>query len=124
MEREYVQGWLDRYVEAWHRNDRASIEALFSEDAVYRYRPWGDDHTAAGVEEIVTAWLDEDDEPGSWEAHYTVFAVEGDRAVATGISEYFGTETQSKQVFHNCFLLRFAPDGRCSELTEYYMLEQ
>lgn len=124
MKREHVQGWLDRYVEAWQRNDPASIDGLFSKDAVYRDRPWVAEHTWTGVEEIVAAWMDDQDEPGSWEAHYTVFAVDGDRAVATGISEYFGTATQPRQVFHNCFLLRFAPDGRCSEFTEYYMLEQ
>ena len=44
-----VQAWLDRYVEAWRTYDRATIEALFTEDAVYGYRPWdSDEHTVRG----------------------------------------------------------------------------
>ena len=35
MNRSDVQVWLGRYVEAWRSNDRATIESLFTEDAVY-----------------------------------------------------------------------------------------
>ncbi|MPZ54584.1 MAG: hypothetical protein GEU79_17975, partial [Acidimicrobiia bacterium] len=108
MEREEVQEWLDRYIEAWRRNEKELIAALFSDNAVYHFAPWGAEHTATGVEEIVAAWMDDQDEPDSWEAHYTVFTVDGDRAVATGTSEYFESETRAAEVFHNCYLMRFA----------------
>ncbi len=125
MDRADVQNWLARYVEAWRANEAGPIEALFGEDVVYRYRPYGGaDQTATGIAEILEAWLGEPDEPGSWEARYTVYVVEEDRAVATGISRYFATDTEPEQVFHNCYLLRFAEDGRCSEFTEYYMREK
>jgi len=27
------------------------------------------------------------------------------------------------RTYHNSYLLRFAPDGRCAEFSEFYMLE-
>ena len=34
-----VDRWLDAYVSAWRSNERSQIEALFTEDARYRYHP-------------------------------------------------------------------------------------
>jgi ketosteroid isomerase-like protein len=120
-----VQGWLDRYVDAWRTHDRDKVEALFTDDAEYRYRPYGGDaHANRGREAIVEAWLEDDDPPDSWEAAYEPFAVEGDRAVATGFSRYFATDKGPERTFHNVFLLRFAEDGRCAHFSEYYMVEE
>jgi ketosteroid isomerase-like protein len=124
MERSDVQDWLDRYVEAWRSNERASIEALFTEDAVYGYRPWdSDDHTMRGRDNIVESWLEEPDAPDAWDAHYEPFAVDGDRAVAVGWSRYAPQGGEPEKTYHNAYLLRFAPDGRCAEFHEFYMLE-
>lgn len=125
MTHDDVQSWLDRYVEAWRSNDPADIGALFTDDAVYRYRPYGGDaHATTGRDAIVEAWLEEGDAPDSWEARYEPFAVEADRAVATGYSHYLASADEAERTYHNVFLLRFAPDGRCAEFTELYMLEE
>ncbi|MGH8916447.1 MAG: nuclear transport factor 2 family protein [Acidimicrobiia bacterium] len=122
MNRDDVQVWLDRYVEAWRSGDPGSIKGLFTEDAVYGFRPWHSEKaTVRGHDEIVQAWLEDDDAPGSWEAHYEPFAVEGDRAAATGISDYH-TRGDGGETYYNCFLLRFADDGRCAEFNEFWML--
>lgn len=118
-----VQNWLDRYLEAWARNDPELIAALFTESAVYRFRPYGgDDRKAVGVEEIVRSWIDFDEDPSMWEASFRPYAVDHDRAVAVGTSRYFNAGEQGDELYHNCFLLRFE-DGRCAEFTEYWMLE-
>lgn len=126
MTRTDVQAWLDRYIEAWRGNRAELIEPLFSEDAVCRYRPYGgDDRASIGRDAIVAAWLgDLVDEPESWEAQYAAYAIDDDRAVATGISRYLATAEEPERVYHNVFLLRFDPDGRCTDFTEYYMLEE
>lgn len=125
MTRTDVQAWLDRYIEAWRANRADLIEPLFSEDAVCRYRPYGgDDRASIGRDAIVAAWLEEPDEPGSWAAQYAPYAVDEDRAVATGVSRYFASGEEPERVYHNVFLLRFDPDGRCSDFTEYWMLEE
>ena len=88
MTRDDVQRWLDAYVEAWRTYDPAAIADLFAEDATYRYRPYGDDTFVRGRDAIVADWRDSQDAPGSWEAHYEPFAVEGDHAVAVGETRY------------------------------------
>ena len=82
----------------------------------------GDGRVAEGVTDIVSSWIDFDEEPSEWEASYQPYAVDGDRAVAVGTSRYFGTGDDGDEVYYNCFLLRFV-DGRCAEFTEYWMLE-
>jgi ketosteroid isomerase-like protein len=37
---EAVQAWLDTYLHAWETYDAADVEALFTEDAEYRYHPF------------------------------------------------------------------------------------
>ena len=124
MDRATVQVWLDRYVDAWQQNEPGPIEALFTEDATYGFAPFGEDNIARGHAEILKGWLDNPDPPGTWEAHYEPFAVDGNRAVATGTSHYFPAHPSGDLRYYNVYLLEFAPDGRCSAFTELYMREQ
>jgi ketosteroid isomerase-like protein len=114
VNREDVQAWLDRYVEAWKSYDREAIGDLFAEDAQYRYHPY--DEPVVGRAAIVDSWFEEPDEPGSFEASYQPYAVESDRAVAVGTSSY-----SNGDVYDNAYRLRFDADGRCSEFTEWFM---
>ena len=116
MTHDGVNTWLERYVAAWKSNDGAQIGDLFSEGCRYRYRPV--DEPVVGREAIVAAWLAEDDEPGTFEASYSCWAIEGDRAVATGTSTYTAPEPRA---YSNVFLLVFDGDGRCSEFTELFL---
>ena len=118
MRREDVAGWLERYVAGWKSGDRDEIEELFSEDARYRYHPY--DEPLVGRAAIADSWLDDPDEPGSFDARYECFAVDGDAAVAIGTSTYFGAGGDVQRVFDNVFVLRFDAAGRCSEFTEWY----
>jgi ketosteroid isomerase-like protein len=123
-----AQDWLDRYVAAWLSYDTDDIADLFTADVVYHYHPY--DEPVIGREAVVGSWLGEGsdtnastrDAPGTYEATYSPIAVDGDIVVATGTSSYRdeagGPVTQ---VFENCYLIRFAADGRCQEFTEYYM---
>ena len=127
MTRDDVQAWLDRYVDAWKSYDEDAIANLFSEDAEYRYHPWDDAET--GREMIVQDWLNpagdpaKRDKPGTFEASYRPFAVDGQVAVAVGTSTY-GTDashgTMSRRYF-NTYLIEFDDAGRCRSFIEYYM---
>jgi hypothetical protein len=112
--------WLDDYVEAWRTYHPVKIGALFSEDAEYRSNPW--DEPLRGRAAIVADWLADRDEPGTWEAAYSPWAVEGDRAVATGTSRY--DDRDGRRTYHNVFLCRFDADGRCREFTELYLKQR
>lgn len=125
-----VQRWLDRYVAAWKSYDAAEIGELFSADAEYRYHPW--DEPVRGRDAIVTAWIAPDgdastrDEPGTYDAAYRPWAIDGDRAVAVGTSDYFTDATRAtrEQRYHNVYLLEFGADGRCRSFTEWFIQER
>jgi hypothetical protein len=121
-----VQAWLDRYVAAWKSYDPAAIGDLFSPGVEYRYHPW--DEAVVGRDAVVRSWIEPDgvassrDEPDTYDAAYRPYAVEGDRAVAVGQSDYFDEPGGSlRERFHNVFLLAFDGEGRCRAFTELYM---
>ena len=120
VEREQVARWLDEYVRAWETYDASAIGQLFAEDASYRYHPW-DDEPLRGRDAIVADWLANRDAPGSYQAEYRPAAVDGETAVATGTSRYFGANGQLEKVYENVFVMRFDDAGRCAEFVEYYM---
>jgi ketosteroid isomerase-like protein len=128
MDRADVSSWLDDYVRAWKTYDRDAINALFSDDVSYRYHPY--DEPIRGREAVVSSWLGESgaegapdrDEPGTYEAGYVPVAVDGDVAVAAGVSTYrAAVDGPVREVYDNCFVMRFDSDGRCCEFTEWYM---
>src|SRR5918996_3944054 len=102
MDKPAVAAWLEKYLAAWRSYDPAAIGALFTEDAVYRWHPWDETTEAAhGRDAIVASWVGDADEPGSWEAEYRPWAVDGDRAVAVGVSTYFGPDRATvDRVYH------------------------
>ncbi len=114
LHREAVDRWLERYVTAWKSGDREAIGDLFAEDATYRYHPW--DEPVRRRDAIVESWFEDPDEPGTFEASYETYAVDGDHAVATGTSTYARGD-----VYDNVFLLRFDGDGRCADFAEWFM---
>lgn len=132
MDRSAAQAWLDSYIEAWKTYDRGAIEALFADDATYRYHPYDPDaEILHGREAIVASWLEPDgsassrDAEGTYDARYDVFAVDGPRVVAVGWSRYFSDSTRAtlERTYHNVFLIEFDDAGRCRDFTEFFMLE-
>jgi ketosteroid isomerase-like protein len=124
MTHDEVQRWLDGYIDAWSSNDADAIGALFSEDAVYSYRPWENDEvTFRGRDAIVASWIKDPDPPSIWEASYRPYTVEGDKAVAVGWSKYEKTSDDPARKYHNAYLLEFDEEGACKSFHEFYLLE-
>jgi hypothetical protein len=115
MTRGEVQAWLDAYVKAWRSNDEVAIRVLFARDATYAFHPY--EQPVRGPDAIVAAWLEEPDDPGSWEASYSPSLIDGERAIATGETRYL----TSNQVFSNLFELEFDADMRCTRFVEWYV---
>jgi len=120
MDRTTFAGWLDRYVDAWRLGDPVAIGDLFSPDVRYAYGPF--DEAVAGRAAVVASWLNDPDDPDTWQADYEVLAVDGEVFVAHGRTLYL-TDDRSRvdREFANVFVCRFDSDGRCREFTEYYM---
>ena len=121
MNRESLQIWLDKYVEAWQTYEPAQIGNLFSEDALYFYSPFDEHNPVRGRDAIVSAWLEEPDAVGSWEARYVPVAVEGNVGVAQGRTRYREADGSVAREFANIFVLHFDEAGRCTRFTEWYM---
>jgi len=119
MDRQALQDWLDRYVDAWKSYDPQQIGDLFSENATYRYHP--QDEPVTGRDAIVASWLDEKDEPGTYDAKYEPLAIDGDVHVAQGWSRYFDAQGKPRDEYCNVYVCRFDGDGRCTEFTEYWI---
>ena len=129
MDHAQVQQWLDHYIAAWVSYNRDDIGALFSDDIEYRYHPH--DEPIMGKAAVVASWLDEGeaddnastrDAPGTFEAQYEPVAVDGDVAVARGVSKYRDVaDGPIVRVYDNCFLMRFDDDGQCREFTEFFV---
>jgi hypothetical protein len=95
---------------------------LFAPDATYRYHPYDRDAVEGRGAIVGTA---RNRTPGTYDAHYEPYAVDRDRAVATGTSRYWSDASKSTldRVYDNVYLLAFDGDGRCTSFTEYFMQE-
>ena len=127
IDRAHVQVWLDRYVDAWKSYDAQAIGELFSDDAEYFYHPYDKD-PVKGRAAIIDDWLnpggsaDNRDAPGTWDASYAPYAVEGDRAVIIGRTDYRDVAGGAiTRVFENAWLLEFDADGLYRKFVEYFM---
>ena len=121
MTRDDVARWLDRYSAAWRSYDRDAIRDLFSADAEYRYHPW--DEPVRGAEAIADDWLADPDTSGTYEGRYEPYAVDGNRAVALGTSDYTASGDDPARRYHNAFFLEFDEAGACRSFTELYLLQ-
>jgi ketosteroid isomerase-like protein len=120
LDKQAVKDWLEKYVQSWRTYDPQEISDLFTEDATYKYQPWGD--PVEGRDAIIANWLESPDAPDSWRAEYEPYAVEGDRAVTIGWTYYFAPDGETvDRSYYNVWLLRFDSNGRCSEFVEVYM---
>jgi ketosteroid isomerase-like protein len=111
---DHVQRWVDGYLAAWESNDPATIKDLFTPDATYLDRPFGNPKT--GHEAIAADWLDRKDEPGTWQAWLKPLLVHGDTAIVTGKVDY----TNGSR-YANLWVIQFGDDGRATEFTEWWM---
>ena len=108
--------WIEGYRRAWETADTDLVLTLFTGDASYRSNPFEEPHL--GHEGIRAYW---DGVTGQQSEARVVMGrpfLDGDRVAVewwtTMVSE--GEEVS----LPGCLLLRFAPDGRCSDLREYW----
>ncbi|HEY5521087.1 MAG TPA: nuclear transport factor 2 family protein [Candidatus Limnocylindrales bacterium] len=121
MTHEQFQDWLNRYVEAWKTYDSAQIGALFSAEAEYRYHP--QDEPERGRDAILAAWLENRDDPGTYDAKYHPLAIDADGThVASGWSRYFETPGgDMRDEYWNIYVCRFNDAGECTSFIEYWI---
>jgi ketosteroid isomerase-like protein len=110
--------WVDLYKRAWESNSPDDIRALFTEDAEYRPRPYSPPWR--GHDEIVEGWLEARDEPGDAQFDWRPVVSGDDVGVLEGTTVY----TKSDGTYSNLWVIRFAPDGRATAFTEWWMEQE
>ena len=111
-----VERWMEVYRAAWISNVPNQVAALFTEDAIYSVSPFTEPWI--GRDEIVRRWVAGIQQ--DVELTYDVLAVDGDRAI---IHWHVFTRNVGDPVrveYDGVLVVRFAPDGRCSEHREWY----
>lgn len=111
-----VEEWARRYGRAWEDGDEDAIAALFTHDAVYRSAPFRKPYR--GEVEIRAYWKGGAGTQQEVRVRMGRPFVDGQRAAV----EWWTTMVDpddGEVTLPGCLLLRFAPDGRCSELREY-----
>jgi ketosteroid isomerase-like protein len=120
MDRQQFQDWLDRYVEAWKTYDRDKVAALFADDVEYRYHP--QDEPVRGRDAVVNNWLENRDDPGTYDAEYHPLAIDGETHVANGWSRYFEAPGGAmRDEYWNIYVCTFNASGECTSFTEYWI---
>jgi hypothetical protein len=110
-----VTEWMEGYIKAWKSNSPDDIRALFTEDALYEFSP-SDSEPLRGIDAIVEDWITDRDERGTWSFTWEPLVVTDELAIVQGQTKY-----SNKSDFDNLWVIRFAPDGRATRFTEWYM---
>jgi hypothetical protein len=113
-----IQEWAERYRRAWETADADEIVDLFAPDASYRSSVFREPYV--GHEAIRRYW-----NRGAGNQR-DVRVVMGRPLVTAGrvAVEWWTTMDDPDDgviTLPGCLLLRFAPDGRCQDLWEYWM---
>lgn len=113
MDRAAVEKWIAGYEQAWRSAGTDRLAELFTPDGSYLPSPWR--QPIEGVEAIARFWDSEREGPDEqFTVQPEVLAVDGDVAVARVDVDYTGGSD-----WRNLWVLRFAPDGRCTAFEEW-----
>ena len=110
-----AEDWIEGYKKAWESNAPDDIRALFTDDARYLTSPTSE--WREGIDAIIEGWIADQDQPGDYTFEYSVLEDSGTFAAVRGVTDYTGAD---RPVYDNLWLIRFAPDGRATEFTEFY----
>ena len=118
---ERLRDWMERYIRAWGTNGPDEIGSMFTDDARYYTAPWREPWE--GRDGIVAGWLERKDDQGDWRFRWEPVVSSDGTHVVRGRTDYVAGPAAGKR-FHNLWLIRLDPDGRCTEFTEWWMEEK
>ena len=112
--------WIEGYRRAWEERDPQAAAALFTPDASYRSSPFREP-PHFGQEGVVEYWAGATSTQENVQVEMGEPLVDGNHAVVEWWTRMRNGGEEITLV--GCLLLRFAPDGRCEDLREYWNFE-
>jgi ketosteroid isomerase-like protein len=114
-----IDAWVEAYRTAWEAGDADGVLELFTEDASYRSNPMRDPHQ--GHEGIRKYWQTATGTQEQTKVQMGAPISQGDHTAV----EWWTTMIDDGEpvTLPGCLVLRFADDGRCVELREYWNIE-
>lgn len=111
-----VKEWADSYRIAWEEADSEAVASLFTEDASYRSNIYEEPHLERSG--VVEYWTGVTSMQSDVAVRMGEPIVAGDRADV----EFWTTMSveNAPVTLAGCLLLRFAEDGLCADLREYW----
>jgi hypothetical protein len=111
-----LDDWIASYDRAWETADEDLIVSLFTEDASYRSSPFRAPYR--GHTEIRAYWRRGAGGQRETDVRMGTPLRDGNRVAV----EWWTTmiDDGEPKTLPGCLLLRFVPDGRCSDLREYW----
>lgn len=114
--KDQVNDWAEGYRVAWETADADAVAALFSEDSSYRSEIYQEPHR--GRSGVVEYWTGVTASQSDVSVTMGEPFVDGDR-----VAVEFWTRMKADGApvtLAGCLLLRFADDGLCADLREYW----
>jgi len=112
--------WIEGYRRAWVERDPEAAAGLFTEDASYRSSPFRE-RPNLGREGVLAYWTRATGSQEDVEVEMGEPLVDGDHVA---VEWWTRMRSDGEDVtLVGCLLLRFAPDGRCEDLREYWNVE-
>lgn len=115
-----IEEWIERYGRAWESGDAEAAAALFTAAGVYRSHVFRD--PTVGTDAIRAYWQRATSTQDDVRVRFGRPVVDANRVAV----EWWTTmvEEGDEVTLPGCLVLRFADDGRCEELREYWHLER
>ena len=110
--------WLDDYGRAWEARDSDAAAALFAEDAVYQWGPFG--QRFRGRPLIRTAWEEATEKQQNVEFGYEVITATNRGGIVRWWSSYDELGRDGRMRLEGIFRLAFDDDGLCSSFEEWF----
>ncbi len=115
-----VSKWVSRYSRAWRSKDAREAASLFAEDAEYYSHPFRP--AEVGRDKVRQYTIGAFDIDEVYNVRFGKPIVEGSRAAV----EYWGSmkENGKDVTIAGCVMLRFARNGLCNGLRDYWTLQE
>jgi ketosteroid isomerase-like protein len=117
-----AEHWLQRYGDAWEREDPAAAAGLFTEDCQYFETPFSP--PACGREGVLRYWSAVPEGQTEVSFRFRLLALQSSTAIAHWSASFTRRTSGSRVALDGVFVLDFDERGLCRTLCEWWHREE